>query len=462
MDYKDLGISIDENKCECVVWGSGKYRGEGRQCYSKKYNNTLYCKKHENIENRECGTIYNIIEKPIIGTKKVPHTWKIHKNNNKNKETSDNESVSSEVISDTSSIEDIMSCDSNTNSDTENIELELSDSVEEENCDEKEVEDVIENMICDIENEDKKGKEVLELMEKLKNINKDNDINEEIDKCMKTNHKLKYIDLFCGIGSFHESFKHKKWKCIMASDLDESTHEVYYKNHGILPMGDIYDIDEKTIEKCDILCAGFPCQSFSQVGNHKGLDDKRGVLFLEIIRFIKYHKPKIIALENVQALLNHDKGNTFNIISESIKKEGYNIEKKVLKCSDYGIPQMRKRLIIICVREDIKHNINIFDLKKYEKDVIMKEYLNKNFEKKYAYTIRCGGKGSPINDRHNWDGYWVDGEEYRLTIDDAKKLQGFNDNFIMSDNHKDAWRHLGNTIPTIFTKIIADKIEQII
>ena len=86
----------------------------------------------------------------------------------------------------------------------------------------------------------------------------------------------------------------------------------------------------------------------------------------------------------------------------------------------------------------------------------------KNFEKKCAYTIRCGGKGSPINDRHNWDGYLVDGEEYRLTIDDAKKLQGFDDNFIMTTKPKDAWRHLGNTIPTIFTKIIADKIEEII
>jgi len=317
------------------------------------------------------------------------------------------------------------------------------------------------NIITDDEDKELYIKYCKLYSERKKKEKEQNSTNKEVEVVVNDN-KIKYIDLFCGIGSFHESFKKKNWECVMSSDIDETTHSVYHNNHGLKPLGDIYKIDEKNIPYYDILCAGFPCQSFSQCGHHKGLDDKRGVLFLEILRLIKYHKPKFIALENVQALLNHDKGNTFNIISESIKKEGYNIEKKILKCSDYGIPQMRKRLIILCFRNDIDVNIDVFNLNEYEKDVSLSEYFGKNFEKKYAYTIRCGGKGSPINDRHNWDGYWIDGKEYRLTIDDAKKLQGFNDNFIMSDNRKDAWRHLGNTIPTIFTKIIADKIEQII
>jgi DNA (cytosine-5)-methyltransferase 1 len=274
--------------------------------------------------------------------------------------------------------------------------------------------------------------------------------------------KIKFIDLFCGIGSFHYSFSKKNWECIMASDIDETTHEVYKQNYNINPLGDIYKIDEKSIPNYDVLCAGFPCQAFSQAGKHNGLSDKRGILFQEILRFASYHKPKVLALENVSALLKHDKGNTFKIITDSIKDLGYNINYKILKCSDYGIPQMRKRLIILCIRNDIKHDVNIFDLSKYEKDVSLKDYLSKNFEKKCAYTIRCGGKGSPINDRHNWDGYWVDGKEYRLSIDDAKKLQGFDEGFIMATKSNDAWRHLGNTIPTIFTKIIADKIEEII
>jgi len=94
----------------------------------------------------------------------------------------------------------------------------------------------------------------------------------------------------------------------MASDIDKSTHEVYEKNYGIKPYGDLYEIDEKTIPNYDILCAGFPCEPFSRSGKRKGFKDKRGVLFEEIIRFASYHKPKVLALENVPGLLTHDKG----------------------------------------------------------------------------------------------------------------------------------------------------------
>ena len=248
----------------------------------------------------------------------------------------------------------------------------------------------------------------------------------------------------------------------MASDIDKSIHKVYQDNYNIRPYGDIYNINEKNIPNYDILCAGFPCQPFSQSGKHEGFKDKRGVLFREIIRFACYHKPKVLALENVATLLTHNEGHSFKIITDEIQEIGYDVNYKILKCSDYGIPQMRRRLFLVCVRNDIKHNINIFDLSKYKKDVKLSDYLNKNFEKDYAYTIRCGGAKSPINGRHNWDGYWVDGKEYRLTIDDARKLQGFSDDFIMAEKSKDAWKHLGNTIPTIFSDIIADKIEAIL
>lgn len=120
---------------------------------------------------------------------------------------------------------------------------------------------------------------------------------------------------------------------------------------------------------------------------------------------------------------------------------------------------------MVCVRNDITHNVDIFDLKEYEKDVTMKEYLGKNFEKKHAYTIRCGGARSPITSKQNWDGYMVDGEVYRLTIQDAKKLQGFDDDFYLSEEKKDkknTWRYLGNTIPTKFTELIGLKVKAIL
>lgn len=275
----------------------------------------------------------------------------------------------------------------------------------------------------------------------------------------------KFIDLFCGIGSFHYSFDKLGWKCVLASDIDETVHAVYEKNYGMKPVGDIYGIDPNDIPEYDILCGGFPCQPFSNAGKHGGFDDKRGVLFLEIIRLMEAAKPKIAVLENVSALKSHDKGKTFKIICDKIEEQGYTVHHKVLKCSDYGLPQMRKRIFMVCVRNDITHDVDIFDLKEYEKDVTMKEYLGKNFEKKHAYTIRCGGARSPIKSKQNWDGYMVDGEEYRLTIQDAKKLQGFDDDFYLSEDKKDkknTWRYLGNTIPTKFTELMGYKVKAIL
>jgi site-specific DNA-cytosine methylase len=205
------------------------------------------------------------------------------------------------------------------------------------------------------------------------------------------------------------------------------------------------------------------CQPFSQCGQHKGFNDTRGTLFFNIMKFIEYHKPKIIILENVQGLLNHDKGKTFEKIKYAIESVNYSIVYKVIKCSDYGIPQMRKRLIIIGVRNDtemIKHIDKILDFNEYKKEKTLTEFLGKNFEKKIAYTIRCGGRNSPIDDKHNWDGYMVNGHEYRLTKEDCLKLQGFNTDFKLCGNNKDHWKQLGNTIPTIFTEIIGLNINK--
>ena len=277
--------------------------------------------------------------------------------------------------------------------------------------------------------------------------------------------QITFIDLFCGIGSFHYSFKKNNWKCIMACDILTSARDNYYKNYNILPLENICEIDPKSINNYDILCAGFPCQPFSQIGKHLGFNDERGTMFSQIMKFVKYHKPKIIILENVQALLKHDDGKTFKKIYDDIEKENYEVVYKVLTCSDYGIPQMRKRLFIIGVNKDFNNNkedINkIFNLDEYKQNIELSAYLDKNFKKKIAYTIRCGGKNSPINDKHNWDGYYVDDVVYRLSLDDGLKLQGFTENFELTGLSKDKWKLLGNTIPTNFTKIIGTQIKKL-
>jgi DNA (cytosine-5)-methyltransferase 1 len=276
---------------------------------------------------------------------------------------------------------------------------------------------------------------------------------------------IKFIDLFCGIGSFHYSFRKLGWECVMSCDIDDTARETYKSNYDLLPLGDITKINPESIPKYDILCAGFPCQPFSQCGKQKGFDDSRGNLFFHIMKFVDFHRPKIIILENVQGLISHNNGKTFETIKSNIENANYTITYKVLKCSDYGLPQMRKRLFIIGVRNDIDSvkNINkLLDLDEYKKESSLSELLGKNFKKEIAYTIRCGGKNSPIYDKHNWDGYIVDEQEYRLTIDDCLKIQGFNLDFKLEGNNKQKWKQLGNTIPTIFTEIIGTNINKYI
>ncbi len=260
------------------------------------------------------------------------------------------------------------------------------------------------------------------------------------------------------MGSFHYSFQKLGFECVMASDIYEPAKANYKNNYDIDVMGDICDIKPADIEPYDILCAGFPCQPFSQAGQHKGFEDSRGTMFSQVMRFVKTNVPKVVVLENVQALLNHDDGKSFTKIKVDLENEGYKVVYKVLKCSDYGIPQMRKRLFIVGFKGiEVTNLENFFKLDGYEKSVSLTEYLGQNFAKDVAYTLRCGGKHSPINDRHNWDGYWVDNKEYRLTIEDGLKLQGFEGyNFTGKQNEK--WKMIGNTIPTIFTEIIGKQI----
>ena len=127
---------------------------------------------------------------------------------------------------------------------------------------------------------------------------------------------------------------------------------------------------------------------------------------------------------------------------------------------------MRKRLIIVGIKEVEDRKLKeFFNLSEYEKKTTLKEYLRRDFEKTTAYTIRCGGKQSAIDDRHNWDGYWIKNngvrEEYRLSIPDALKLQGF-ENYVLHGSKTANWKMLGNTIPTIFTEIIGKQILKML
>lgn len=156
-----------------------------------------------------------------------------------------------------------------------------------------------------------------------------------------------FIDLFAGIGGFHYAFSSFGANCVFASEIDEKASYIYQLNHKIKPYGDITKIDEELIPKHDILCAGFPCQAFSISGKQNGFDDTRGTLFFEIARIVKFHRPKLLFLENVKNFERHDNGNTLKVTIEALKNLDYNVYYKVLNTSNFGLPQNRERIYII-------------------------------------------------------------------------------------------------------------------
>ena len=168
--------------------------------------------------------------------------------------------------------------------------------------------------------------------------------------------KFKYIDLFCGIGGFHQAMSELGGECVYASDIDADCRKTYERNYGIKPEGDITKVDEKEIPSHNVLCAGFPCQAFSKAGKRLGFaDETKGTLFFDILRILKYHQPEYALLENVRNLASHDHGNTWKVIHDSLIEIGYNvIDNPVIFSPHYiGVPQHRERVFIMCVRKDI-------------------------------------------------------------------------------------------------------------
>lgn len=167
---------------------------------------------------------------------------------------------------------------------------------------------------------------------------------------------FRFIDLFCGIGGFHQAMTPLGGECVFASDIDEDCRKTYEHNYGIKPAGDITKIDAQDIPEHDVLCGGFPCQAFSKAGNRLGFEDPtKGTLFFDICRILEYHKPKFALLENVRNLASHDKGNTWKVIHGKLTELGYNLlpEPVIFSPHYIGIPQHRERVYIMCVRKDL-------------------------------------------------------------------------------------------------------------
>lgn len=168
---------------------------------------------------------------------------------------------------------------------------------------------------------------------------------------------LKFIDLFCGIGGFHQALKKYGATCVMACDIDEKCRDVYKENYGITPEKDIKKVNEKELPDFDILCAGFPCNSFSNAGKKGHLIDPRGTLFEDILRIATAKKPRFMFLENVKHIKKIDNGNAFSHIIQRINESGYYLceNETIFELSPHnlGIPQQRERVIFVCIEKTI-------------------------------------------------------------------------------------------------------------
>ena len=329
--------------------------------------------------------------------------------------------------------------------------------------------------------------------------------------------KYKSIDLFAGIGGIRLGFERAfddEISTVFVSEWDEYAQKTYKANFkdDFEIAGDITKINENDIPQFDICLAGFPCQAFSLAGKRQGFDDNykglcRGTLFLDVARICEADKPKVIFCENVKGLKIHDKGRTFEIIKKTFEDLGYKVFSDVLNSKDFGVPQNRERIYIVCFRDDIApeefrfpkptgKKVCLKDIlddapispKYYLSDVYI-ETLRKHkarHEAKgngFGYEIRpldgiagaivCGGMGRERN-------LIVDSREHstvpvthikgkinkenirKMTPREWARLQGFPDTFNLPLADVHLYKQFGNSVTVNVIEAIAKQIKEVL
>lgn len=314
--------------------------------------------------------------------------------------------------------------------------------------------------------------------------------------------KVKFIDLFAGIGGFHQALKNTNSECVFASEWDKKCQEIYEKNFNLKPCGDITKIEAKVIPNHNLLCAGFPCQAFSISGKRLGFNEIRGTLFFDVVRVAKFHKPEVIFLENVKNFLKHDDGKTINVVRSTLENLNYDVFYSLLNSSNYEIPQSRERIYILGFRKDL--NVKDFSFPKpsnksvsltdfllpdkltdefvinrkdifLEKNKIIQKDIFGNYPQK---TIRLGhvnkgGQGeriySPLG--HSialtaYGGgvgsktglYLVNKRVRKLAPRECARISGFPDSFRIHENKSVCYSQFGNTVVVNVVKLIMERV----
>jgi len=295
--------------------------------------------------------------------------------------------------------------------------------------------------------------------------------------------EFRVASLFAGIGGLDLGFEYAGFNVVWANDFDKYAVQTYKANVGNqIVHGDIYDhIDN--IPDHEILIGGFPCQPFSTLGSLRGFDDKRGTLFFLIKEIIKKNNPKIVVLENVKNLKNHDKGETFRRIFQELDGIGYEVRFDVLNSLNFGVPQRRNRVYIVAMKKDAFNNFELEFPKGTDPTFIAQDILDQEVDIKYFISNRMintilghGTKGyivkptidTPVaktltatmhkmhrasqdnyyTDEFNWDRFKDNNKSKirKLTPNESRKLQGFPNDWVQVVSDCQAYKQFGNAV----------------
>lgn len=315
----------------------------------------------------------------------------------------------------------------------------------------------------------------------------------------KTLSNYTFIDLFAGLGGFRLALESLGAKCVYSNEWDKFAQTVYNDNFGDMPEGDITKVDENTIPDHDILCAGFPCQAFSISGKQRGFEDSRGTLFFDVARIVKCKKPKVVFMENVKNFASHDNGKTLQVVKATMEELGYSFNYKVLNATDFGMPQKRDRVYMVCFKNDL--NCGRFDfpkpfpLSRHVEDFLLKDesmvsnlyiersdiYYNVKDDSKFSNKsirlgiVNKGGQGERIYSTKGiaitlsangggvfakTGGYLVNGRPRKLHPRECARLMGFPDTYKMAKNKNQSYKQFGNSVVIDVLQYIAIEIGK--
>lgn len=304
---------------------------------------------------------------------------------------------------------------------------------------------------------------------------------------------MTFIDLFAGTGGIRIPFEELGYKCVFTSEWDKFAQKTYAANFNEIPQGDITEVKSEDIPPFNILLAGFPCQPFSNAGLKKGFADLRGTMFFEIARIVKYHQPEVLFLENVKGFRNHDKGRTFKKIKDTLEEMDYTVFDKVLNAKDFGVPQNRERIYIICFNKKKLKNISFCFPEKTGIKTKLGDILEKNVDPKYTISDRLWAGHQRRKAEHQKKGngfgyslfdknseytstisarYYKDGSEIlikqegknprKLTPREASRLQGYPSSYIIPVSDVQAYKQFGNAVAVPVIRAIANKIHNVL